>query len=178
MTQEFATLKRAGGFVQATFVRISDQDLAKVWAMLTQSAQLPLWLAPGEIQLHKGGAAKVSFVDSGTIIDSIVSELEPGRMLEYSWSAPGQPARPVRWALDATSRGTQITLTVSTPETEDVARSAAGWEAHLDMLQAALEGVPIKFPFKRFQTARDDYRTRIPESASVPGIEQSTPGSG
>jgi uncharacterized protein YndB with AHSA1/START domain len=177
MTQDFATLKRADGFVHATFVRMSGHDLAKVWAMLTESAQLPLWLAAGEIQLHKGGAAKISFVDSGTIIDSIVSALEPGQILEYSWSAPGQPVRPLRWALDATPHGTQITLTVSTPETEDVARAAAGWEAHLDMLQAALEGVPIKFPFQRFQTARDSYRARIAESTSVPGIEQSTAGS-
>jgi hypothetical protein len=33
------------------------------------------------------------------------------------------------------------------------------------MLAAALEGVPIKFPFDRFKAARDRYRSRTPETA-------------
>ena len=35
----------------------------------------------------------------------------------------------------------------------------------LDMLAAALAGVPVKFPFERFKTLRDAFRARLAESA-------------
>ena len=56
---------------------------------------------------------------------------------------------------------TRLTLTLESPDTEDIARSCAGWEAHLMMLLAAIEGVPIKFPFERFQTTRKIYNNQI-----------------
>jgi hypothetical protein len=47
------------------------------------------------------------------------------------------------------------------PADEDAGRAAAGWEAHLEMLAAALEEVPIKFPFETFKAARDAYRQEL-----------------
>ena len=52
-------------------------------------------------------------------------------------------------------------LTLTLPASEDVARSCAGWEAHLEMLAAALEGVPIKFPFESFKAAREAYKAQL-----------------
>jgi len=46
------------------------------------------------------------------------------------------------------------------PQTEDIARTCAGWEAHLMMLLAAIEGVPIKFPFERFKSTREAYKAK------------------
>jgi uncharacterized protein YndB with AHSA1/START domain len=126
--------------------------------MLTDEKSLPLWLAPGRIELRDGGAAKINFADSGAIIDSTVTALDPGYLIEYSWSAPGEPERPVRWELESAAEGTRLHLIVRTPESEDAARAAAGWEAHLEMLAASLEGVPVKFPFERFKAAREVYR--------------------
>ena len=37
-------------------------------------------------------------------------------------------------------------------------------EAHLMMLLAAIEGVPVKFPFERFQATREAYRSIIQDS--------------
>ena len=109
----------------------------------------------------RGGAARLDFADSGTVIDSQVSAFEPGRVLEYSWSSPGQPLRPVRWEIAAAGEATALTLIQRTPLDEDPGRACAGWEAHLEMLQAALEGVPIKFPFESFKAARDAYRPKV-----------------
>ena len=130
--------------------------------MLTDPAELPKWLAPGEIELRQGGRAKLDFTDSGTVIDSTVSALEPERLLAYSWSSPGEPERPVRWELEPDGDGTRLVLTLRVPDSEDVARACAGWEAHLQMLLAALEGVPIKFPFERFKSTREAYKGLIP----------------
>ena len=83
-------------------------------------------------------------------------------MIEYSWSAPGEPERPVRWEVAAKDGGTKLVLTVRIPDSEDIAKSCAGWEAHLQMLLAALDGAPIKFPFDRFKAAREAYKSLVP----------------
>jgi uncharacterized protein YndB with AHSA1/START domain len=66
------------------------------------------------------------YADSGIVIDSEVSAFEPPRLLEYSWSSPGEPKRPVRWETAPDTGGTRLTLTLQLPKDEDVARSCAG----------------------------------------------------
>ena len=164
MTQDnegLGAIKLVNGCYEARLERFLEHDQSAVWAMLTEPDRMVEWLAPGEIELRKGGAAKLNFTDSGIVIDSTVSEFEPPSLLEYSWSSPGEPTRPVRWETAPVTGGTSLTLTLQVPEDEDVARSCAGWEAHLMMLLAAIEGVPIKFPFERFQATREAYKSMI-----------------
>ena len=159
-----ASFSRVDGQVQAVLTRSYDHPPAELWSALTDPARLPLWLAPGHIDLRPGGAARLDFADSGIVIDSRVSEVEPGRLLEYAWSGPGEPVRPLRWALEPAGEGTALTLTLRVPQDEDAGRACAGFEAHLEMLAAALEGVPIKFPFETFKAARDAYRAQLAAS--------------
>jgi uncharacterized protein YndB with AHSA1/START domain len=159
--EELGTIRRLTGAFEARLTRHFDQDQATLWAWLTQPAHMVEWLAPGEIELRLGGAAKLNFTDSGIVIDSRVTAFDPPRLLEYSWSGPGEPARPVRWEIAPEAGGTRLTLTLRVPDNEDVARSCAGWEAHLQMLLAAIEGVPIKFPFERFKETRAAYKAMV-----------------
>ncbi len=152
---------RQGDATVARMRRLVDDTPARVWAALTTPDILVQWLAPGEIDLRIGGAAKLNFVDSGIVIDSKVSAFEDGRLLEYSWSGPDQPLRPLRFELSPQGEATRLTLTLTEPATEDVGRSCAGFAAHLEMLAAALAGVPIKFPFETFKAARDAYRAQL-----------------
>jgi uncharacterized protein YndB with AHSA1/START domain len=158
---ELGTIKRTNGCFEARLERFLEHDQKTVWAMLTDPARLPEWLAPGELAMKQGGPAKLNFPESGTIIDSTISAIAPPRLIEYSWSGPGEPVRPVRWETFAEGEGTRLVLTLRIPETEDIARSCAGWEAHLQMLLAAIEGVPIKFPFDRFKATRDSYKALV-----------------
>jgi uncharacterized protein YndB with AHSA1/START domain len=155
---ELAKIRRLGNSFEATITRTFDHGAATLWAMLTDSARLPLWLAPGELALRKGGEAKLHFPESGINVDSLITAIDPPRLIEYSWSSFGQPWRPLRWEIALADGGAQLTLTLSIPDNEDIARTCAGWDAHLDMLAAALEGVPIKFPFERFKAAREAYK--------------------
>jgi uncharacterized protein YndB with AHSA1/START domain len=158
---ELGTIKRTRGWFEARLERFLEHDQQAVWTMLTDSARVPEWLAPGELSLKKGGSAKLNFPESGTIIDSRVTAVDPPRLIEYSWSGPGEPERPVRWETIAETGGTRLILTLRIPDTEDIARSCAGWEAHLQMLLAAIEGVPIKFPFDRFKATRESYKALV-----------------
>jgi uncharacterized protein YndB with AHSA1/START domain len=160
-THQLASFTAAGAFTEARMAREIDHPPTALWRALTDPAFLPLWLAPGAIALRVGGAARLDFADSGTVIDSAVSAFEDGRLIEYSWSAPGEPTRPVRWEIAPQGQGTRLTLTLRVPCDEDPGRACAGWEAHLQMLAAALEGAPIKFPFETFKAARDAYRAML-----------------
>lgn len=159
---ELGTIQRAGNRFEARIERTLEHDQDAVWRMLTDSSLLPQWLAPGELSLSKGGAAKLNFPESGTNVESVVTDVQPPRLIEYSWSSPGEPDRPLRWEAIATQDGTRLSLTLRIPDTEDIARTCAGWDAHLEMFAAAMEGVPIKFPFERFKTAREAYRALVP----------------
>lgn len=156
-----ATFAREGALVVATLSREIEADLETVWTGLTNPEVLVQWLAPGRIDLSLGGAVRLDFADSGIVIDSTVSALEPRHLLEYSWSGPGEPLRPVRWEITPRGEVVDLTLTLRLPPEEDAGRSAAGWAAHLEMLAAALAGVPIKFPFERFKATRDAYRDQV-----------------
>ncbi len=154
------TIVRQDDRFVAELERNLDHPPALVWQYLVDPARFVDWLAPGEIELRQGGAARLNFVDSGIVIDSTVTGFEPERVLEYSWSSPGEPERPVRFELTG-SGPTTLKLRLSCPADEDIARSCAGWEAHLMMLLASIEGVPIKFPFERFQSTRARYNEMI-----------------
>ena len=156
-----ASFTRHGERVEAKLSLMLENNQHEVWAALTAPENLPLWLAPGEIEPHVGGAARLDFVDSGIVIESTVSAFDPPRLLEYSWGGPGEPPRPVRWELEPVGAAVLLTLTLSVPINEDPGRSAAGWAAHLEMLAAALAGVPTKFPFELFKAARESYRAQL-----------------
>ncbi len=150
-----------GSVIEARMSRIIDDSLDRVWVALTDCEELVKWLAPGEIELRLGGSVKLNFADSGIVIDSMVTALDPLALLEYSWSGPGEPLRPVRFEIRPAGDAVHLDLTLRLPAGEDVGRSCAGWDAHLEMLAAALAGVPIKFPFEHFKQARDVYRARL-----------------
>ena len=74
------TLRRTQGCLEARLERTIAHDQMSVWAMLTDPAKLPQWLAPGELAQTKGGRAVLRFQDSGTVIDSSVSAVEAPRL--------------------------------------------------------------------------------------------------
>lgn len=154
-------IRRLDDGAEGQLQRIIEHPPADVWRMLTEPQGLAQWLAPGTIELRQGGAVRIDFADSGTLIESTVLALEPERLLEYSWSSGEQPERPLRWTLNPVERGTQLVLTVRLPAGEDIAKACAGFEGHLEMLVAALEGVPIHFPVDLFLQARKAYQAML-----------------
>jgi len=156
-----ATFTRNGKVTQGRFNVMLDNHIEEVWAALTDPEVRVQWLAPGTIELRPGGAAKLQFEDSGIVIDSKVTAFQPLSLLEFSWSGPGEPDRPIRFDLEPVGPAVDLTLTFTVPADEDVGRACAGWAAHLEMLVAALAGVPTKFPFELFKAARELYRTQV-----------------
>lgn len=155
----YGALKVMPGATEVRIAREFPHSVERVWRALVDPEWLVEWLAPGTIEPRESGAAKLNFIDSGIVIDSVVTEFDPPRGLAYSWSGPGEPFRPLRFETAPNGDGTLLTMTLLLPAGDDAARAAAGFEAHLEMLAAALEGVPIKFPFAMFKAMRAAYQT-------------------
>lgn len=162
--QAWGTVQRQEGRVRICLERAIDHDISAVWEMLTASSCLTNWLAPGHIEQYPGGAVEIDFGLSGAPIKSTVSAIRVPELLEYSWSAGNQPLRPIRWQLSRTGTGTLLQLTLDLPDDDKVALSCAGWDAHLEMLLAALEGIAIHFPHERFRGARAAFRQLTDEA--------------
>lgn len=161
MDKEYGLLTRANGYITAIMERDVDVPIDAVWRMLSEESNRVKWLAPGAIDLVKGGRAKLDFKDSYVIVDSEVAACEAPELLEFSWSGVDEPMRLIRFLLKSTEAGCKIHLEVNIPEDEVAARSCAGWEAHLTMMQTALAGVPIKFPLDRFQVCRENFDAQL-----------------
>lgn len=161
MGDNFGTLTHGNGYITATMERDVDAPVDEVWSKLSEESERVKWLAEGSIDLAVGGRARLDFKDSYVIVDSEVTACEPPRLLEFSWSSGEEPDRPIRFELEETPEGCTIHLSVGIPEDEVVARSCAGWEAHLTMLQAAVAGVPIKFPLDRFKACREQFDAEV-----------------
>ena len=150
-----------GEYIAAALSLTLDARLDEVWTALTAPSHLAQWLAPGVIELRVGGRAHLAFADSGIVIDSAVTAIEPMALLQYSWSGPGEPVRPICWALEAIGPRTRLELTLTLPAGEDVERGTAGWAAHLEMLAATLAGAAMRFPIPSFRSARAAYGDQL-----------------
>lgn len=158
-------LRRADGRVEGVLARDLPHSAERVWAYLINPEFLPLWLAEGRVEPRLDGFARLDFGQSGSVIDSRVTQVISLQALDYSWSRPGEPDRPLRWRLRAFGPAeTRLLLSVTVQEADDPARALAGWDAHLEMLAAALEGVPIKFPFQHFQAVRAVHTAELRQS--------------
>jgi uncharacterized protein YndB with AHSA1/START domain len=161
MDDDFGSLTHHDGYITATMQCDVEASSNDVWRMLTEESERVKWLAEGTIELSVGGRAQLDFKDSYVIVDSEVTACETEQLLEFSWSGQDEPLRPIRFELTPQDDSCHICLKVSIPEDEVVARSCAGWEAHLTMLQAALAGVSTKFPLDRFKACRAHFDTEL-----------------
>lgn len=166
-TQSWGYMTRLGDRVCVRIQRQLPHSPERVWEMLTDSVCLANWLAPGSIEQHEGGRVKLDFGKSGTPIDCHVRAIRRPTLLEYSWSAGSDPERPIRWELAPAADGTLLDLTLLLPDDELVAISCAGWDAHLEMLMAALEGISIHFPASRFREARSAFSSLAREALAA-----------
>lgn len=138
-----------------------------VWNMLTDSVCLAEWLAEGSLDARQGGRVQLDFGNSGMPIDCRITECQPQRRLAYSWSSGGAPERPLVWELEAIGMGTRLSLTLLLPDDDLVPIACAGWDAHLEMLLAALEGISIHFPSSRFRQARARFELLVKEQLAA-----------
>jgi uncharacterized protein len=127
------------------FERLFDFTPEELWKALTDPEQLLGWLAHAEsFDPRVGGAVELDFGE-GVAVRGEVLQLEPGRVLEYTWTHSGEIESLVRFELTPHEHGTLLVLDHRRLTREVGVQYGAGWHAHLDLLEAALAGGSLGF---------------------------------
>jgi uncharacterized protein YndB with AHSA1/START domain len=136
----YGTLRADEDRCGVRFERLYDYTTAELWAALTDPAQLAGWLAEvPTFEAELGRSVVIDFGEGGEVRGEVLA-LEPERVLEYSWTFTGEGESVVRFELQPQERGTLLVLDHRALGRAFGVGYAAGWHAHLDMLDAALAG--------------------------------------
>ena len=164
---ETGTLRADDERCAVRFERLYDFRPDELWAALTEPEQLRGWLAHvRELELRRGGAVVLDF-GGGEEVRGEVLEVEPGRVLEYTWTFTGESESVVRFELEPRGEGTLLVLDHRRLGREAGVGYGAGWHAHLDMLEATLRGGSVAFE-PRFAEVRPPYDEQAAELGWVP----------
>jgi uncharacterized protein YndB with AHSA1/START domain len=126
---------------ELAFVRDLRHPPEKVWAALTEPAQLQEWSPfTADRDLSRVGDATLTMIDGDASVDlpGSVRRAEPPTLLEYTW---GDDV--LRWELAATASGTRLTLRHTIADRDGVVKAAAGWHLCLVVADHLLDGEPI-----------------------------------
>jgi uncharacterized protein YndB with AHSA1/START domain len=163
------------------FVRTLRHPPERVWAALTEPAQLHEW-APytADHDLSRTGEATLTMIDGDTHQDlaASVTRAEAPALLEYSLGGDL-----LRWELAPVPGGTELTLRHTVGDRALVPKVAAGWHLCLDVAEHLLDGEPVG-PIRGqdaldhgWQALHDDYATRLGVPASDErGAQDRAPG--
>lgn len=156
----YGTLRAEDERCGVRFERLYDYTAAELWAALTDPVQLGGWLAEvPTFESEVGGSVVIDFGEGGEVRGEVLA-LEPERLLEYSWTFTGESESVVRFELRPQERGTLLVLDHRTLGRAFGVGYAAGWHAHLDMLDAALAGAAAEWR-PLYERARPAYAKQL-----------------
>ena len=142
---------------ELTFERRFDRPLEKVWAALTVPERIADWLAEAQVELWVGGAFRLIFPAQNYAMEGRIVELDPPRLIAWTWPHEKHPDSVVRWELFPDADGCRLVLTqtrLQRPELPDV---AAGWHTHLECLPGGVDGAATPWTAEREREIRGMY---------------------
>jgi uncharacterized protein YndB with AHSA1/START domain len=141
MTDPYGTIEtRDDGVYVLRYERALRHPIEKVWAALTDPAQVEEWWARAEVELTEGGRARIEWLNGDAVAEGRITRLEPPRAIEFDTDIHGR----LLWELRPDGDRTHLTLTVTADLPDDhLASVRAGWHSHIDFLEDALDGRPV-----------------------------------
>jgi uncharacterized protein YndB with AHSA1/START domain len=160
-------LERAGDRHAIRFQRHLAYPIERVWAALTDPAELLGWWGEAELDLVEGGQFTLRWLNADEhgnrfVMHATITRLEPPYLLETEGDAHGT----LRWELRPEAGGTLLIFssTLVLPE-EYQTKTLAGWHYHLNALAATLAGQTVDLvhlPNDRWEQIHEQYRVQRP----------------
>jgi uncharacterized protein YndB with AHSA1/START domain len=125
--------------VTLQFDRVVAAAPMELWAALTEPAQLAKWLAEAEFDARVGGSVHLVWPGSGEMRGT-VQECNVPSLLEYTWDESDGSSL-VRWEVASSGDGhATLRLVHSGTSKDGAAGFGAGWQSHLEALDAVMGG--------------------------------------
>ena len=162
------------------FKRILPGPIERIWSWIVEEDKRRQWLAAGEIELRQGGKVELLFnnrllttpddkipekykqYDGETRVVGEVLEIDPPRLIKFTWPEDDGTSSIETIALDEKGDAVVLTLTHEKAESfEAKVGVSAGWHAHLDIMAAKLAGdTPPKF-WSHFSGLEAEYEGQL-----------------
>lgn len=162
------------------FERLLNAPVESVWEYLVDPEKRSRWLAAGEFELRPGGRAEFVFRNetlcspgdeapekyrsvSGEVrLEGRVLEADAPRRLVLEWPSEQGPASIVTFELEARGSETLLRLTeTGIAARDDLLGAAAGWHAHLDILEALAAGTESRSFWSNHTRLETEYQRRL-----------------
>jgi uncharacterized protein YndB with AHSA1/START domain len=152
------TVEERDGNHVLRFERRIDHPLETVWEAIATPEGIRGWLGAAEIEPAEGGRVRLQFDKTvGNVVHGRVTEVDPPRLLEYTFGEE-EPPSILRWELhDAGDGATRLVLTHALPTPEHIGDGLAGWHTLLDMIPAAIAGEDPQWSKERWDEVRAAY---------------------
>ena len=142
MTTPDGTLETRGDEAVVRFERRIAHPVERVWAALTEPAEMIGWWGDVDVDLREGGRFDVRWLNTdeegnSAHMHATIARLEPQRLLELDGDIHGVLRFELEPAGDATIL--RFSSTLELPD-EFRTRVLAGWHTHLDALATVLDG--------------------------------------
>jgi len=141
ISDSLGEVRRTEDSYELVFERRLAKPLEKVWAALTVPERLADWLAQAQVDLRVGGRIALYWTDHNYRMIGTIIELDPPRLIAWTWPDEGHPDSVVRWELDAEADGCRLRLSQNHLRSPDLLSVAGGWHTHLEGLPGAVDGV-------------------------------------
>ena len=154
----------AGGVL--SFERRLPRPIEKIWAALTIPERVTDWCSGGaEIDLRLGGVFRILWPNDMGVMDGVITQLDPPRLLEYSWYEPTVKVPPskVRWTLTPDGDGCRLRLEHIFTDVDgmSVTEFAGGWHDIIDQIVGASDGVAAELNVGGYKTFQAGYAEKF-----------------
>lgn len=133
--------REEGGRWTLVFTRELRHPPERVWAALTDPAELSAW-APFDADRALGAAGEATLTmageGGGEPSRSTIRIADRPRLLEYTWDEDV-----LRWEREPTDTGTRLVLYHTLQDRAWITRVSAGWHICLDVAARMMDGAPV-----------------------------------
>jgi uncharacterized protein YndB with AHSA1/START domain len=157
---DLGEVRAADDGFELIFKRRLAKPLEKVWAALTVPERIADWLANAEVDLKVGGRFELFWPSHDFRMKGLITELDPPRLIAWTWPHKNHPRSIVRWTLEPDGDGCRLTLTQSGLSDPGLIDVAAGWHTHLECLPGAADGINTPWRGERERELRALYQAR------------------
>ncbi len=164
-----ATITVNGALADVAFTRELPTTADTIWSALTDPNHVARWLAELTIEPRIGGAITLVWPGEGEM-NGVLDEFDAPHALGYSWQE-GATVSHVRWSISNGLTDALLGLDhLNTPVREAIG-FAAGWQSHLEALDAFIDGEPWtrEQTRDRYHELSAQYRVALPELAVAEG---------
>ncbi|MGA2527863.1 MAG: SRPBCC family protein [Acidimicrobiales bacterium] len=153
------TFKRDNDTAVVRFERLLDHKVARAWDAITKPAELADWLAEVQIDPRQGGRVEMRFANPpGYLVRGVVTRVDAPKVIEHTWTSPGEPDGVVKWQLIPVGESCLLLLTHTVGGHWDEAGTLASWQVRLSLLASSLAGLCTwPFPAARWQELHESY---------------------